>query len=315
MTHQNSVCVGVDGTDGGTAAVRYAAAEAARLGVGLHLMHVIAMTVPITPVFPLMPVDLDPIGREILRDGELVAAGVLSSTQVTTSLHHGSPVASLVQAAEGSGVVVLGRQRRSLIERLLTGSTASTVGARSSTPVVVVPPGWTPRTERFHVVAGLRSTDHAEALARRALEIAAERDGRVTFVHAWELPSQYDDLIAERIDQEAWTRSATASIRESLEGLRGSWPEVPVEVHVVHGQAARVLQRESKQADLLLLSRREHAFPSGHLGGTVRALLRDSLCAVEVVPHADEHHRSGGRARTQQLARDRTPGSVMRTGR
>lgn len=314
MTHHDTVCVGVDGTDGGTAAVEYAAAEAARLGVGLHLVHVIPMTVPITPMFPLMPVDLDPIGREILRDGEKVAARVLSSAEVTSSLHHGSPVASLVQVAEGAGVVVLGRQRRSVIERLLTGSTASAVGARSSTPVVVVPPGWTAGTERFHVVAGLRSTDHAEALARRALEIAADHDGRVTFVHAWELPSQYDELIAERIDQDAWIRTATASVQESLAGLRAVWPDVPVDVRVVHGQAARVLQRESKHADLLLLSRREHAFPSGHLGGTVRALLRDSLCAVEVVPHADEHHRSGGRARTAQHARDRTPGTVMRTG-
>lgn len=312
MTHHDSICVGVDGTEAGTSAVRYAAAEAARLGVGLHLVHVIAMSVPITPMFPLMPVDLDPVGRVILRDAEKVAARVLSSARVTTSLHHGAPVPSLVQVAEGARVLVLGRQPRSLIERLLTGSTASAVGARASTPVVVVPPGWAPGTERVHVVAGLRSTDHAEALARRALEIAADHDGRVTFVHAWELPSQYDELIAERIDQGAWIRNATASIEHSLEPLRASWPDVPLDVRVVHGQAARVLQRESKHADLLLLSRREHAFPSGHLGGTVRALLRDSLCAVEVVPHADEHHRSGGRARGEQRSHGRTAADAPR---
>ena len=40
--------------------------------------------------------------------------------------------------------------------------------------------------------------------------------------------------------------------------------------------------------DVLLLSRRVHAFPIGHLGGTARALLRHSSCPVEVVPPVDD---------------------------
>ena len=40
--------------------------------------------------------------------------------------------------------------------------------------------------------------------------------------------------------------------------------------------------------DLILLARRAHAFPSGHLGATGRALLRSAQCPVEVLPPATE---------------------------
>jgi nucleotide-binding universal stress UspA family protein len=56
----------------------------------------------------------------------------------------------------------------------------------------------------------------------------------------------------------------------------------------VHGQPAQVLRDASASADLVLIARRRHAFPVGHLGGTARALLRESLAPVMVLPPAEE---------------------------
>ena len=100
--------------------------------------------------------------------------------------------------------------------------------------------------------------------------------------------SQYAHIVHARVDLEEWSERARRAIDRSLSGLRDAYPDVPVETRVLHGQPARVLQRLSAEADLLLLARRHRAFPLGHLGGTARALLREGECPVEVVPPADE---------------------------
>lgn len=57
---------------------------------------------------------------------------------------------------------------------------------------------------------------------------------------------------------------------------------------VRHAHPARAIVEASAHADLVLLARRPHAFPGGHLGGTARAVLRESSCPVEILPPAAE---------------------------
>jgi nucleotide-binding universal stress UspA family protein len=49
-----------------------------------------------------------------------------------------------------------------------------------------------------------------------------------------------------------------------------------------------VLRDASVGAELMVIARRRHAFPVGHLGGTARALLRESLAPVMVLPPAED---------------------------
>ena len=290
MSTPDPIWVGIDGSGGSTAAVRFAAHSAGILDVGVHLLYVIppdlAMS-PMSPMFPLVPAEMEPMGRKLLADAVQVAAVAAPSVPVTTSLHHGQRASALVEASERARFLVLGRARRSTAERLLTGSVATAVSARSTGSVVVVPAGWTAPEDAFHVVVGMKSPDHSAELALRAMRLAADRGGRVTFVHAWDLPSQYDDLISARIGDQAWVQRDHDVITSALHEVTALYSEVPVDIRVVHGQAARVLQQESEAADLLLLARRDHLFPRGHLGGTARALLRESSCPVEVVPPAE----------------------------
>jgi hypothetical protein len=57
---------------------------------------------------------------------------------------------------------------------------------------------------------------------------------------------------------------------------------VPVEVRVVHGQAAGVLLEESRSAAHVVLSRRPGSQRGGHLGTTARALLRRCMVPVHL---------------------------------
>ena len=99
----------------------------------------------------------------------------------------------------------------------------------------------------------------------------------------------YDDMITSRAESDQWADDAASGDREEHSQCSGGiLPDVPVEIRVIHGQAAGVLQRASDDADLLLVARRHHAIPFGHLGGTGRAVIRESHCPVEVVPPADE---------------------------
>jgi nucleotide-binding universal stress UspA family protein len=288
MTHHDPILVAVDGSRGSSAAIRFAAHEAQRLGTGIRLVHVTPNYVPMAPMLPLAPADLEDTGRQILQVAAQEACMLLAPERVTTSLLAGPRVSALAQAGQHARLVVLGSEHQSTVERVLTGSTLLGVASRASCPVVAVPEGWTPSEEHHTVTAGIKSTERSAELVRRTFEIAAERSARVVLVHAWELPNEYDDLISSRVDEDEWAERARRSIERSLDGLREAYPNVPLEIRVVHGQAARELQRASNDADLMLLARRPHAFPVGHIGGTGRALLRESHCPVEVVPPADE---------------------------
>lgn len=287
MTRAEPILVGVDSSPASSNAIRFAAQEARRQGCGIRLVHVVPNYVPITPMLPLAPADLEETGREVLRAAAAEAHEFVASKELTTCLLDGPRVPSLLEAAEHAGMLVLGSAQRPAIERLLTGSTLFGVAARATCPVVAVPRLWDPNVQRRTVVAGVKSLEHSPELVRRTLEIAADRKAGVVLVHAWELPNEYDDLITSRVDQSEWADRARRAIERSLAGLRDAYAEVPVELRVIHGQPARVLHRASSDADLLVVARRHRAFPVGHLGGTGRALLRESQCPVEVVPPAD----------------------------
>ncbi|MGD9960131.1 universal stress protein [Nocardioides sp.] len=288
MTDLTPLLVGVDGSSASSAAIRFAAQEALRRGTGVHLVHVVPYYVPISPMMPLASSDLDVAGREILRRATAEARTLVGHDLVEATLLHGPRVATLAEMADEAPLVVIGSQRRPAIERLLTGSTLIGLASRSKSPVVAVPGNWMPAEDHHRIVVGVKSAEHAPELIRRALETAAERKAEVILLHAWELPHEYDDLLVSKVDQDEWTARARQDIDSVVAGMIDAYPEVHVEVRIVHGQPARILQVASRDADLLLLARRHNAFPVGHVGGTGRALLHHAKCPVEIVAPIEE---------------------------
>ena len=288
MTNSDPIVVGVDGSEASSAALRYGAHEARRQGTGMHLVHVVPDYMPMSPMLPLPPSELHDKGRQILHGATLQAHELLASEDVSASLLSGARITSLVHAARDARLLVLGAQRHAVMERVLTGSVLAGVASLATCPVVAVPADWTPTQQHRTVVAGVKDTQHSSELVRRALEIAAQRNARLILLHAWELQGGYDDIITSRVESDTWADEQRLVIEKTISGIREAYADVPLEIRVVHGQPARQLQRASDEADLLLVARRHHAIPFGHLGGTGRALIRESHCPVEVVPPADE---------------------------
>lgn len=302
MNSQDSheILVGVDGSPGSRAAIRFAAVEADRRGAGVRLLHVAPSYLPIAALYP-MPLPFTPeefalTGREILAEALAAARHDLPTDRVRGSMVSGDRALSLVQAAEGAELVVLGADRSPRLERVTVGSTVGTVAARASVPVVAVPPGWHastaasvgPTVTRSEVVVGVTSCDRTPTdLLRGALEAAVERKAALRIVHVWELPTSYAMAVLAHLDQPGWATAVEERIRTDAAALRAEYDEVEVEVEARYGQPAEELVRVSADAELLVIARRAHAFPVGHFGSTGRALLRASHCAVMVLPTAE----------------------------
>lgn len=280
------VVAGIDGSGNGAAVVRYAAAEAKRTGSALLLVHVIPDCVAMSAMLPLAPWELEAKARAIVETAVDVASATLPPDRITTSLLDGARTTCLVRAGDGASQIVLGREARSNLQRVVTGATTIGVAARAACPTIAVPPDWEARPRAGRVVAGIKTTGHSEALLRHAFIAASRLGAELVLMHAWEMPSGYDDLIAGRVAREAWSDALRHEVEQPLAAWRAAFPEVAVHLEVVHGQAARLLRDASGDADLLLLTRRVHGLPGGHLGGTGRLLLRESACPVEVVPLA-----------------------------
>ncbi|MGB0100568.1 MAG: universal stress protein [Nocardioides sp.] len=278
------VVVGVDGSEATAAALRYGLTEAARRGARLRLVHVVPDNLPVSPVMPVLRDDLAEIGAAILAEAQAQAHAAAPDVPVEVWLHHGGRSVELARAAEHADQLVVGRDERPLLERLLRGNTSTGVAARAAVPTVAVPAGWEP-AERGTVLVGVKSTAHLDALLGDALAVAAERGSRVVLLHAWSLPTEYDDRVQGRVAHAEWARRTAADLEPHLQAWRATYPEVEVEIRSVHEHPVPALITASAEADLLVLVRRAHGMPAAvQLGGTARSVIRAAHCPVRVVP-------------------------------
>jgi len=292
MSEHDRILVGIDGGEGGRAAIRYAAAR--RDGAELWLVHVVDLAVATGVFYPYgyagLADQVREAGETVLDRAEKLAAELVGADHVTTTLRDGGVVAELVHAAVDARMVVLGDERRHGLSRLVTGSVTGRVASRAPVPVVVVPTEWSPGEDTQRVVVAVADLDASAELVAHALGEAADRGGELVVVHAWELPAVfYDTTLAH--DQAAWEADARHRLMQTLDRARQMAAHaVGTEtwIQIRQGQPAQVVADESKGADLLVIGRRGHAFPLRRLGGTGHALLRESSCPVEVVPPAPE---------------------------
>jgi nucleotide-binding universal stress UspA family protein len=285
------ILAGVDGTEAGLAAARYAAAEAARSGAAVHLVYVVDPYAPALPTWPPAPTDPDSrmgmLGRAILAEAEEAVAG--SGAVVSTYLLLGKPSAVLAQEAAKARLLVLGDQPRTRFDRIITSSIIGPVAAHSPVPTVVVPASWPRNGSPREIVVGVHDAATSTALVRRGLEVAAARGAGLRLLHAWHVFGGYPDAITAGSEEREWAERAERELGVALDAARAeAGPEVAgvdVRIEVVHAQTAYALVEASRRAELLILGRARHFLGFGHLGGTARAVLRESSCPVEIDPH------------------------------
>ena len=315
MTYEDRVLVGVNGSAGSAAAIRYAAREAVRRDVGLRLVHVVPDYVPVAPTYPpfyeLTPEEVESAGRKILDDAARQAQQYVACDRITTALLPGERVSALVAESRHAVLLVLGDEKLPFLERLMAGATVEAAAARCLAPVVVVAPSWSGAPEHRVVVVGIRSAAHSAALIEAGLAAARARKARLVLTHGWELAGLEDDAIGRRMDRELWMEEEWHAIAEAAAPLRDAYRDVDVEIRVVHGRPVKVLEQMSAEADLLILARRHHASPGGHFGETGRTLLRTAHCPVEVLPLTPEWATSVPQPRVERSPAPRQTSAVV----
>src|SRR5512143_2350033 len=117
------VVVGVDGTEQGLQAVRFAVAEAQRAGCAVRLVHVLPELADTSPIVPLSKIEIfDEVAARVMREAEEAArAAPGDGVPLEKVMRTGTRVHNLVEASEGARLVVLGhRARSSLRERVMS---------------------------------------------------------------------------------------------------------------------------------------------------------------------------------------------------
>lgn len=285
------VVVGIDGSEQSDRAVRYAVEEARRRGVGITLVHAVHETAPMAAMLPLYSVEsFAEVGRRLVGDAERLALEIHPDVEVGTSVKGGSRVGVLVDAGKHASRIVLGHRSRSLAGRVLTSSTTTGVAARAHCPVVSVPEMWVPGTEHGRVVVGIDESDASHDALDLAFREARSRGAKLVVLHAWRLPTAYDDISYSRAAAEEWIGEAHEEMEKTLAPFRDAYKDVEVEIDLRHEYAGPALAASTEDADLIVVGRRGHGAPTGiYLGSLARMLIREGRCPVEIAPQHPRH--------------------------
>ncbi|NUT91556.1 MAG: universal stress protein, partial [Saccharothrix sp.] len=134
--------VGVDGSTSATDAVRWAAAEAARLGAPLTIVHACLLVPARVPDPIAVPREYHEAvleqGRQWLAAAEEEARRVAPEPAVTTELASGDAAEVMVGRSASARLVVLGSRGLGGFTGLLVGSIAVALATHGHCPVVVV---------------------------------------------------------------------------------------------------------------------------------------------------------------------------------
>lgn len=280
------VVVGIDGSEQSDRAVRYALTEARRRGTGITLVHAVHETAPMAAMLPLYSVEaFTEVGRRLVDDAERLALDIDPAVEISTSVKGGSRVGILVDAGQHASAIVLGHRSRSLAGRVLTSSTTTGVAARAHCPVVSVPDSWVEGSEIGRVVVGVDESHAAHDALDLGFREAGRRKAKLVALHAWKLPTAYDDIAYSQATVDEWLASATEEMNKTLAPFRESYPDVEIELDLRHEFAGQALIAATENADLIVVGRRGHGAPWGiYLGSLARLLIREGKCPVEVVP-------------------------------
>ncbi len=138
------------------------------------------------------------------------------------------------------------------------------------------------------VVVGVDGSEGSKAALRFAVREAAVRAAKLRVVGAWQVPAAvYAGMWGMPGDQvspfESQARDVAAQAVAEVKRLD---PGLDCDSHVIDGQAAEVLLRESKDADLLVVgSRGLGGFRSLLLGSVGQQVVHHATVPVVIVPH------------------------------
>ncbi|QKW37017.1 universal stress protein [Actinomadura sp. NAK00032] len=277
-TLRTTVLVGVDGSPASDHAIAWAAAEAARLGKSLNLVHVVE-----TATLDLPGRTTDGISEELVRaatrileEGRAQALRRQPELTVETMLVHERNVpAGLRQYAGDAAEVVVGHRGRGGFGGLLLGSTALHLAGHYPGPVIVVRDQDRPASGE--IVVGLDLVDDPGSALDHAFAAAAAREARLRALHAWR-PAPL--AVEVGVDLQITADGLRERLATALAPWRSRHPNVEVVEEVVVGHPVEMLGQTSAGAGLVVVGSRGRSFP---LGSVSHGLIHHARCPVAVV--------------------------------
>lgn len=284
---EQTVVVGVDGSEPGLRAVRWAAHEAARRGVALRLVHVVFGVDETWLADPTAGLAfreaLTGAARERLAAARTAAVAAEPAVEVAEHVGAGDPIRALLDEARGALLLVLGDRGLGGFAGLLLGSVAAAVSARAACPVVVVRGDDVPPADGSPVVVGVDGSPLSEAAVAFAFAAASRLGAPLLAVHTW-WDLFVDPAAAPFLDVGAAEERERELLAERLAGWGERYPDVPVRREVLADRPARALVERSAGARLVVVGSHGRGELGAFLLGSVsRALLFHAGCPVAVV--------------------------------
>ncbi|SDZ62400.1 Nucleotide-binding universal stress protein, UspA family [Asanoa ishikariensis] len=271
------IVVGTDGSPCATAAVRWAAEEAALREVPLRVL----LAHDTGPRFGgepgLHPEQVD----AILDAGADAARRVDRDLDVRPQQVVGWAVPALLNAAGGAGMLVVGSRGHGGFASLLLGSVCQQVASRAPCAVAMVREG----VHAGPVVVGSDGSEPARGALAVGFRLADERHAPLLAVRAYYPPTPplgygYQSLVHAVGDLDQATADRLAG---DLRPWRQRYPTVRVDTAVVHGSAAGALVEQSRDALAVVVGSHGRGRVTGALHGSVGPhLLRHARCPVMV---------------------------------
>ncbi|MER7877590.1 universal stress protein [Streptomyces solisilvae] len=286
------VVVGLDGSPESFAAANWAAREALRRELPLHLVHAWLWQ----PVDVPAPDSEDTVrhwAQRILRDAEKELRGHYPDLPLTAEQVPATAVTALLERAESAEMLVLGSRGLSGLAGFLLGSVGQQVLARATCPVVMVRANEQSATELPGDEVAVALSNLAKApgsLLDFAFAAASARGSTLRAVHVCKLPaSDYGYGIAAGpigyLDGDLEGR-LNRELDKALEPWREKYPRVTVERTIDLAFVAGSVLRAASGAGLLVVGRRTRRSALGtHIGPVTNAVLHHSTVPVAVVPH------------------------------
>lgn len=280
----NRILVGVTCKGENTAALRFAARQAAALHEGVTLVHAVHPTLPPAPPSVLLVNNKwDYVGRAILADVEEEFRSIThDDIPVDTVGMAGHPGMVFSELSRKATLAVLQHRDLSRLYRITSGSTVVSVATYARCPVVSVPASHGETGEHGVITVGVHKDGGPASVLEAACEQASVFGRSLRLVHAYRLPPAYDDML---MHDARWRNEAHAAITAAASRVAADDPHIEVDTAIRHDWPTDVLAEASRHCDLLVVGRhgRRRLVPA-RLGSLTRSVLAHAECPVMVVP-------------------------------
>ena len=295
MELTNAVVVGVDGSPSGFSAAKQAAEEAALHGVGLHIVHALALP-PLqaagTKTYEAVRDALHEEAEGYLSEAESRARAIAPGIEVSSAVVAGEALRVLVGLSRSASLLAVGSRGLGRFTGLLLGSVALHVAAHARCPVLVH--RGTPNPSGPVVVGVDGSPENSSAIAFAFAE-ASLGEADLIATHIWSewtvppTPPRDKSLAYAKKPGELKDEEETL-LAEALSGMGEKYPDVRVERRTLHGRTRQELISASQDARLLVVGARGRGgFVGTLLGSVSQALLHHAQCPVLVARQENPH--------------------------